>query len=85
MPKMDYLNAYCRLITTGEEAEQFKSRVEIWETEIAVDKTSEKGNRQQVIYSNVPVKQQNIFSNKMWKVGRESEDLAHIVYQTIAY
>lgn len=40
MPKMDYLNAYCRLIAAGEEAEQFKSRLEIWETEIDMKKFS---------------------------------------------
>lgn len=36
MPKMDYLNAYCRLIKMGEEAEQFKSSFEILETEIDI-------------------------------------------------
>lgn len=36
MPKMDYLNAYCSLIMTGEEAEQFKSSAEILETEIDI-------------------------------------------------
>lgn len=41
---MDHLNVYCRLIATGEEAEQFKNRVEILETETDVDKTSEEGN-----------------------------------------
>lgn len=66
MPKMDYLNAYRCLIATGEEAQQFKSRADILETEIAMDKTS-------VIYSNAPVKQQNNVQNKMWKVGWRSE------------
>lgn len=61
MPKMDYLNAYCRPIMTGEEAEQFKSRAEIWKSEIDEDKTPEEGDRLQEIYSNVPVKQLNHF------------------------
>lgn len=48
---MDYLNAYCWLITTHEKAEQFKSRVEYFlETEREVDETSEEGNSLQVIY-----------------------------------
>lgn len=48
MPKMDYLNAYCCLITTGVEAEQFESRLEIWredlEMEIDVDETKKEMN-----------------------------------------
>lgn len=55
MPKMDYLNAYCRLIAAGEEAEQFKSRLEIWETEIDMKKFSSEGNKPHLIYINVPL------------------------------
>lgn len=51
---MDYLNAYCRLITAGEEAEQFKSRLEILDTKIDMDKKSYKeGNKPLLIGVNV--------------------------------
>lgn len=61
MPKMDYLNAYCRLITAGEEAEQFKSRLEILETKIDMNMTSKGGNKPQLIYIIVPLKKPNNF------------------------
>lgn len=46
-----------------------KSRVGISETEINMDKTLEEGNSLQVIYSNVPVNQQNNFQNRIVESG----------------
>lgn len=65
MPKMDYLNAYCHLITAGEEAEKFKSKLEILEAEIDMDKTSKEGNKPKLIYINVPFKKDKYFLKKI--------------------
>lgn len=69
MLKMDYLSAYCCLITKGEEPSQSETRAEILETEIGVEENWEGGNKLKVIYSSEAVKHQN----RKWKVGTESE------------